>query len=74
MFLRIAIWLLHCCCFLKILFKLDINTKLPVVSSCDPDPSLCVTTTASLEGKIPARPLGWLQTPASARVTPETGD
>lgn len=35
----------YCCCFFfKVCFKLEINTKLPVASSCDPDPSLSVTT------------------------------
>lgn len=57
MFSKIAICLLYCCCccFLKVCFKLDINTKLPVSSSCDPDPSWSATTPVSLKRDDPRK-------------------
>lgn len=63
MFFQNAVWLVYgCCFFLKILFRLKINIKLPVASSGDPDPSLSITT-SFLRKKILTRLLGWLQTP-----------
>lgn len=46
-----TLYMVLCCCFLKKLFKLEINTELPVASSGDPDPGWSIATSFLRKGR-----------------------